>query len=69
MSALEIALSLVAGAVSGGGVWLWAQTHSHPEHVNRNELELLRAMIQSQHEALLRELELLRQDVSRNSRR
>jgi len=65
----ELATSLASGLVSGLGVWYWAQSHSHPQYVPRSEMDLLRDMLQSQHQAVLRELEQLRADVSRGSRR
>lgn len=66
---LQLAVSLAFAAVSAAGTFWWLQTHTHPELVQRNELEILRSLIQSQHEAVLRELEQLRALLDRNSRR
>jgi hypothetical protein len=59
---------LLTGALSGVGAWWWVKEHSHPELVHRNELDLLRSMMASQHEAVLRELQLLRDLLDRGGR-
>lgn len=66
---MELVLSLLVAAVGAGGSYWWVQSHSHPELIHRRELDLLRALIQSQHEAVLRELEQLRSLLDRNSKR
>jgi len=66
---LELVLSLSSGLVSGVGVWFWAQHHQHPDLIHRNELELLRSLMTTQHESVLRELTQLRETLDRNSRR
>lgn len=66
---LELVLSLSSGLVSGLGVWFWAQNHSHDDLVPRTEMRLLRAMMEAQHAAILRELSQLQELISRYSRR
>ena len=54
MSTLELALTVLTGIVSTGGLVWWVSAHSHPELVHRNELELI-----------LRELTQLREAIDR----
>ena len=63
MSPLEMSLSLVAGLAGAGGVLAWVRTHTHVELVSRRELDSLKELMRSQHAAVLRELESLRDSL------
>lgn len=58
-SLLSVDLLLAALAAIGGvsGTWYWVKAHTHPELVHRNEMTLLRQLIETQHAATIRELE------------
>ncbi len=66
---MELLLSLLVAAVGAGGSYWWVQSHTHPELIHRRELDLIRDLMSAQHAAVLRELEQLRELVSRFSRR
>lgn len=48
---------LVASIASPIGAYWWVRTHVHPEYIDRDELSLLRDLIQAQHQAVLDRLE------------
>lgn len=56
-------IAVLPGVVAAGGAWWWVLHHVHPELVSRRELELLQEMLRSQHAAVLREIENLRESL------
>lgn len=62
-------VSTILALVSAAGTFWWLQSHTHPELVNRSEMDMLRTLIQSQHEDVLRALEQIRSTMDRHSRR
>jgi len=68
VSPLELLLAVLAGlAASAGAAAYFGKAYSHPDLATRAEVAGLRALIESQHTSLLRELSLLQRSVARLS--
>lgn len=62
---LDLFLAAMGSLAASAGACLWmVHAHRHPEHVTRDELSLLRELIQQHHESTLRELEQIRDTLS-----
>lgn len=56
---------LTAASLSMGLAWTLVRSHRHPDLVSKAELKYLRDLIQTEHEAVLRELSLLQRSIDR----
>lgn len=62
MSPLEVWAAVLGGiAAAMGAGWAFVRGHSHPENPTRHELDALETLIETQYEAILRELGELRE--------
>ena len=69
MSLPELAAAAGIASTLAGACWWALRHHSHPELARRDEVRGLRELMASHHESTLRELEIIREMVSRGGRR